>query len=171
MNPQKQSGQAVIKDILDEIDLLLYNIDLSISWVHQDIYGNEKADKAAKEAARDPQVKSGLCDQWTYEHLPLKSSQKEKIKALAKRNWNTGQMQKLLNSYVTYQKIPSFRLEQSIIGLLLPEAGSAAYLTLWTELPSANASTKGKLSNSICSNVESTKLKEMPYVELLEVVE
>src|SRR5205814_5308890 len=68
-NPRKQSGQAIIKDILDEIDrLTLYHTELAFSWIpgHQNIQGNEKADEAAKKAAQDPSVNSALPSTWKY---------------------------------------------------------------------------------------------------------
>jgi hypothetical protein len=54
--PKRQSGQAIIKRILDEIDALYLttpSYEMQIEWVpgHVGIVGNEKADQAAKSAA------------------------------------------------------------------------------------------------------------------------
>jgi ribonuclease HI len=54
--PKRQSGQSIIKRILDEIDELHRTnptYTLHFEWVpgHVGIEGNEKADQAAKEAA------------------------------------------------------------------------------------------------------------------------
>jgi len=90
-NPRMQSGQAIIKDTLDAIDQLLQcKVKLTITWIpgHEEIQGNEKADEAAKKAAKDPQI-NGLntSTTWKYTHRPLKSAQKMKIKALASATW------------------------------------------------------------------------------------
>jgi ribonuclease HI len=57
--PRRQSGQSIIKRILDEIDELLQtnpSYSLQLEWVpgHVGIEGNEKADQAAKHAACPP---------------------------------------------------------------------------------------------------------------------
>ena len=54
--PKRQSGQAIIERILDEIDALYLttpSYTMQIEWVprHVGIAGNEKADQAAKSAA------------------------------------------------------------------------------------------------------------------------
>ena len=64
INSQK-SGQAIIKDFLDEVDHLLHqhNIKIGIFWIpgHEEIHGNEKADKAANEAALNSNINAKTC--------------------------------------------------------------------------------------------------------------
>ena len=57
--PRKQSGQAIIKDILESIDKLVNeytHMQIEIIWIpgHAEIEGNERADTEAKLAATDP---------------------------------------------------------------------------------------------------------------------
>ena len=79
-NPQRQSGQAIIKTTLDKIDRLTSTTQLVIHWIpgHQQIEGNEQADTEAKKAASDPKLGS------KHPHSPLKSSRIMAIKQLAK---------------------------------------------------------------------------------------
>src|SRR5271170_2490386 len=68
--PKRQSGQSIIKRILDGIDTLYEtnpSYELQLEWVpgYKGIEGNEKADEAAKQAAiqninptRKPSLKS-----------------------------------------------------------------------------------------------------------------
>ena len=72
MKPNRQSGQEIIRDVLDTIESLQQeypNITISIIWIpgHKDIYGNEMADAAAKKAACE---KLGN----RFKHNALKSS-------------------------------------------------------------------------------------------------
>ena len=83
-NPQRQSGQKFIKDILDSIDDLmsLYpQPQLTIIWVpgHSEIDDNERADKEARKGATGPSLSQ------LYNHEPLKSAQVRNIKAEAKK--------------------------------------------------------------------------------------
>jgi ribonuclease HI len=119
MNPRKQSGQAIIKDILDEIDrLLLYEVDFTINWIpgHEEIHGNEKADEAAKKAARDPTI--NRTSSWKYTHHPLKSAQKTRIKALAESNWREQWLEntKTANALRHLSKHPKFQSGKSYYG-------------------------------------------------------
>ena len=55
-NPKRQSGQAIVKRILDMTDSIIKwnpQFSLSIEWIpgHQGIEGNERVDKEAKQAA------------------------------------------------------------------------------------------------------------------------
>jgi len=52
-NPWRQSGQSIIKRFLDTADKLQSSQSIQIIWIpgHEDIEGNERADKEAKEAA------------------------------------------------------------------------------------------------------------------------
>jgi len=84
--PRKQSGQAIIKAILDSIDdISIKNPQshLEIIWIpgHQDIMGNEQADTEAKYAANNPTASP------RFMHNPLKSLRVQQIKALAKAQW------------------------------------------------------------------------------------
>jgi RNase H-like protein len=91
--PRRQSGQAIIKAILDSIDRAIQEspqLRITVAWIpgHQDIEGNEIADTEAKKAATDPTL-SG-----PYKHKPLKSAKNRSINADAKdqwrREWNEG---------------------------------------------------------------------------------
>ena len=79
--PGRQSGQCLIKEILDRLDRTLQHhlhYELSISWIlgHQDINGNERAGQAAKHAARNP---PNTLTKSVPSYLPLKSSLKQQI--------------------------------------------------------------------------------------------
>ena len=57
--PQRQSGQSIIKDLLDCIDEIMdkhRHLQIDIMWIpgHSEIQGNERADAEAKKAAADP---------------------------------------------------------------------------------------------------------------------
>ena len=82
MNPKRPSGQQIIKMTLDNIDTAATEeeMKLSIHWIpgHQDITGNEEADREAKKAARTPDLGD------KFPHSPLKSSRKMAVKKLAK---------------------------------------------------------------------------------------
>ena len=68
-SPKQQSGQYIIKSILDRIDKIQEakpTCNIHIEWVpgHKDIEGNEQADQAAKAAATSstapPQYKNEI---------------------------------------------------------------------------------------------------------------
>jgi ribonuclease HI len=85
--PERQSGQAIIRDVLDAIESLQKqhpHITISLTWIpgHMDIYGNETADAAAKEAARG---RSGT----QFKHNALKSSRNMTIKKASQTEWTT----------------------------------------------------------------------------------
>lgn len=84
--PCRQSGQAIIKDILDHIDETTSgheHTQIEIIWIpgHSDIEGNEQADTEAKKAAIDPTLKR------PHKHKPLKSGRTRHIKTVAKEQW------------------------------------------------------------------------------------
>ena len=89
LQPMRQSGQSIIKGVLDRIDTIHRrhpDWQLAISWVpgHQDIDGNEHADAAAKQAARTSPTASR--DQ--YPHNRLKSSLQQAISSITKIKWD-----------------------------------------------------------------------------------
>src|SRR5215470_5323893 len=83
--PRRQSGQSIIISILDQIDKIGPQQQLNIVWIpgHQDIEGNERADKEAKIAAQSPEISQKT------KHLPQKSCRAQDIKAKAKIQWQT----------------------------------------------------------------------------------
>jgi ribonuclease HI len=86
--PAKQSGQAIIQEVLDSIESLQSeqpNLSVSLEWVpgHMNITGNEKADEAAKEAAKSLGTEDGTL----FKHGPLKSSRMMTIKQKAETEW------------------------------------------------------------------------------------
>ena len=86
--PQRQSGQAIIKDVLESIDHISSKhkeLQIEIVWIpgHTQIEGNERADVEAKRAARDPTLSC------PHKYKPLKSARVRQIKAAAKDQWNT----------------------------------------------------------------------------------
>jgi len=84
-SPRRQSGQYIIKDILDKIDGI-HEIkpsgNIYIEWVpdHKDVQGNELADQAAK-IATTPNT--------TRIITRMKSAQNRSIKAMTKFKWET----------------------------------------------------------------------------------
>ena len=126
--PAKQSGQGIIEDVLDKIESLqTEQPNLSVSrlvWIpgHMDIAGNDKANEAAKEAAKS----LGTVNDVPFEHSALKSSRMMTIKKTAETEWtriwqngkgNVGQLRhitkrpnletgpKLYNSIITRPKM------------------------------------------------------------------
>ena len=82
--PKRQSGQSIIKRILDEVDTLytsLPSYELQLEWVpgHMEIEGNEKADEAAKQAAIQKTNPS--------QNPSLKSARSNAIHQTIKRQW------------------------------------------------------------------------------------
>ena len=87
-HPRRQSGQTIIKDILDSIDEVVNehkHLQIEIIWIpgHAEIEGNEHADAEAKEAAKDPTLSR------THNYKPLKSARARYIKTTAKKQWLT----------------------------------------------------------------------------------
>src|SRR5439155_22096760 len=84
---RRQSGQAIIRDILDSIDDIANHhshLQIEIVWIpgHAEIEGNEIADKEAKRAAQDQ------ASNQPFKHRPLKSARVRYIKTLAKEQWH-----------------------------------------------------------------------------------
>ena len=93
-NPKQQSGQYIIRNILQSLDELQTqrpNLEFRIEWVpgHMDIDGNEKADIEAKKAALEK-----LRKEQAPPHHNLKSAQVTKINddinTIARKAWNNG---------------------------------------------------------------------------------
>ena len=89
LQPKRQSGQSIIKEVLDRIDTIHRrhpNWQLAILWVpgHQGIDGNELADAAAKQAARI----SPSSHRDRYPHNRLKSSLQQAISSITKTKWD-----------------------------------------------------------------------------------
>ena len=87
-HPRKQSGQTIIKDILDSIDEVVNehkHLKIEIVWIpgHAEIEGNEHADAEAKKAAKDPTLSQA------HNYKPLKSARARYIKTTAKKQWLT----------------------------------------------------------------------------------
>ena len=85
-HPRRQSGQTIIKDILDSIDEVTNehkHLQIEIIWIpgHAEIEGNEHADAEAKRAAKDPTLSQ------IHNYKPLKSARARYIKATAKKQW------------------------------------------------------------------------------------
>ena len=83
--PQRQSGQSIIKDLLDCIDGITSNPthpQIEIMWIpgHFEIQGNERADTEAKKAAADSTLTQ------LRKHRPLKSARVRSIKTAQRNN-------------------------------------------------------------------------------------
>ena len=85
--PAKQSGQGIIREILDKVDSLQAQtqINITIVWIpgHMDIPGNEEADAAAKSAAKE----KGKLDASAFKHPAMKSARITSINAASKAEW------------------------------------------------------------------------------------
>jgi hypothetical protein len=84
--PSKQSGQAIIAEVLDNLDSLQAcrpNLQVEIVWIpgHMDIEGNEMADQAAKKAATPTET------HMPFKHKALKSARSTSIKDASKQEW------------------------------------------------------------------------------------
>ena len=84
-SPMRQSGQYIIKEILDTIDRIHEakpTCTIHIEWVpgHKNVEGNERADQAAKAAATS-------CT--TPPTTRMKSAQNRSIQSMAKTKWET----------------------------------------------------------------------------------
>jgi hypothetical protein len=83
--PKHQSGQYIIKEILDTIDKiheLAPTCNIHIEWVpgHKNVEGNEQADQAAK-AAASPST--------TSPNKIMRSAQNRSIQSMARIKWET----------------------------------------------------------------------------------
>ena len=82
--PKRQSGQYIVKEILDIIDRIQEikpSSIIHIEWVpgHMNIKGNERADQAAKAAA--------IPNTTSPPTIIMKSAQNQSIKTMAKNKW------------------------------------------------------------------------------------
>src|SRR5256714_4375773 len=85
-HPRRQSGQMIIRDILDCMDSMADNnpdLWIEMVWVpgHSGIEGNERADAEAKRAALD----QSLSKRFAYK--ALKSARVMHVKTIAKEQW------------------------------------------------------------------------------------
>jgi len=123
--PHKQSGQSIIREILDNVESL-QNIKTSLVWIpgHMDIAGNEKADEAAKNAAINAtaaETSNATASPDHQHHLkPLKSARNRTIKDTAKREWEkawkNGKCSKQLRRITKNQRLgTSIKLYNSIM--------------------------------------------------------
>ena len=81
--PQRQSGQTIIKELLDCIDEIISKYthpQIEIVWIpgHSEIQGNERADAEAKKVTADPTLTQ------LRRHRPLKSARIRYIKSSSK---------------------------------------------------------------------------------------
>ena len=86
--PRRQSGQSIIRDILDSIDEIISehtHLQFEIVWIpgHMEIEGNELVDTEAKKAAINPTLSQ------PHNYEPLKSARIRYIKTMAKKQWQT----------------------------------------------------------------------------------
>src|SRR5579859_2960008 len=84
MKPNRQSGQQILISVLEKIETVKALIpNIALVWIpgHMNIAGNEKANKAARDAAKSktPDV--------NFIHKPLKSSRSNIINQTTKRDW------------------------------------------------------------------------------------
>jgi hypothetical protein len=86
-HPRKQSGQAIIKDVLKGIDELVNeytHMQIEIIWIllHAEIEGNEHVDTEPKLAATNPTISQ------PHQYEALKSAQASSYITGAKRQWH-----------------------------------------------------------------------------------
>ena len=77
-NPHRQSGQTIIKELLDSVDETTsqhLELQIVIVWIpgHSEIDGNERVDAEAKKAAIEPTLGQ------PFNHKPLKSAHTRNI--------------------------------------------------------------------------------------------
>jgi len=85
--PRRQSGQLIIKDLLDTIDTAVNenpHLQVEMVWIpgHSGIEGNERADIEAKRAALDHTLSK------CFDYKALKSARVTRIKRAAKEQWH-----------------------------------------------------------------------------------
>ena len=82
--PNKQLGQQILISVLEYIEAIkALTPNITLVWIpgHMEIVGNEKADEAAKEAAKSKKVDVN------FTHKPLKSSRSNVINQIVKKDW------------------------------------------------------------------------------------